>query len=1359
MSMSLQFDLSSYIPRRLFRFDESGNRQTIGDTDLFTRSGPIVVLGEPGMGKSFLLERLSRSHPNATRVRASSFVRRSINWAREHPNSAPVIDGLDEVAALQEGDPLHNVLKALREIDYPDFVLSCRAADWRYASAKMEISDDYHQVPEVWTLEGVTRDEAIEFLTAKTSHRDLADRVIHQLESMGLDGFYENPLSLELMAEVAGKDRHASFRGRADLFENACDVLRIDPNREHSELNALSKNDALDAAGAAMAALLVTGKEAITTNSSNILRQSLLNAADVAELPNATNVQFVLKSRLFRMVDNEAKNFAPYHRTIAEFLAARWLHQSLSTDRVASARFFQMISIEGAVPASLRGMFAWMAIYPQFSDYVIQSDPYGVLRYGDPGRLPTDIAIKLLSALERLEQEDPYFRAGDWENVAGGGLARPELYPTIRELISNPKTGFQLKSLVVEMLKGTEAAAQLHKELERLMMSNEEYYRIRWESAEALLTTTQDHEYWNRKVIELRRQRTVDSTRLAIEILPKIGVHAFPLPLIADCVLAESGFVAGDPSNDRHSIGSLWLLRDRISVEDIPELLSLLIEGITLYGDDDQKHTGRWENWHQIGSFSHKLALRALNAQRLDAERLLNFLDVFGDSGYSHHEDTKQIDDFLSQNTALRREIQSYILFHDTNHEPRDISYLGLRNLSFGARLQADDILNHLEELNRAELNSKRHETALRVLVEASRGDEGVPTEVRRLVGSIVQNKPHLSDVLDPPTDPGREKFRVQEEEFANRRRKRELDRQQENLEFRRELADNIDDLEAGELRWIASAAKVYLCLYSDVDSTQTPSERVSNWIGDTLTNSALRGFEATLHRTDIPSSSSIVSSYAQGKYWHYIHPIIAGLSERWRNGIGFEGVPDDVLKTGFYGFQGELIEETSGVAPLREALLQELSHRGDIVDVHKSWFEPHFEAQASRFNGLYSFVRDEANTDFAPRLSMEWLERFDDMDTDNQRELVFCVLGENHEPSSTLLQRLTKVALDKISTMPETSSLFWASALFHTDFEKFLSEVGDELAARKDLIWEIRRMEGGNRYDDRTAPPLSFKQLSWVVSHFRARWPLVSRPSGVTRGDANPWNAVEFIRSCIDRLSAIVDEGADTALVELIRQQPDGYTDALKAAQATQRRLRIEAHFEPPSLEQLFAAVKNAPPLTTADLQSVFLAALEAFQTVVHGDAANTREFFYTDEGKPRTENECRDRLIGLMKLPSGVVSLPEDQMPQNTRADLGIRYKDLVVPVEAKGQWNRGLWTSIHDQLDTLYTIDHRARGRGVYLVFWFGSEAPRGKALKRPPSGAERPKTAVELRDMLTDKIAPGRRDEVKVFVLDLGPRDGH
>ena len=123
----------SYVKRRLWRQSSKSEHEDFEEDEILGRSESVVILGEPGMGKSKLLENL------ASVAGLSTFTARQL-INRPNPKSLTgdarliIIDALDEVAARREGDAVDLVLQKLGALDYPRFILSCRVADWQAAT-------------------------------------------------------------------------------------------------------------------------------------------------------------------------------------------------------------------------------------------------------------------------------------------------------------------------------------------------------------------------------------------------------------------------------------------------------------------------------------------------------------------------------------------------------------------------------------------------------------------------------------------------------------------------------------------------------------------------------------------------------------------------------------------------------------------------------------------------------------------------------------------------------------------------------------------------------------------------------------------------------------------------------------------------------------------------------------------------------------------------------------------------------------------------------------------------------------------------------------------------------------------------
>jgi hypothetical protein len=117
----------SYVPRRIQTIKKDGKTETISDQEFSALEAPLVLLGEPGAGKTETAHAISEAR-HGTYVTAFALV--SGAPAPLLPHSNPVIDGLDEVQASSAEQPLVAILKRLKDLGVRSFAVTCRATDW-----------------------------------------------------------------------------------------------------------------------------------------------------------------------------------------------------------------------------------------------------------------------------------------------------------------------------------------------------------------------------------------------------------------------------------------------------------------------------------------------------------------------------------------------------------------------------------------------------------------------------------------------------------------------------------------------------------------------------------------------------------------------------------------------------------------------------------------------------------------------------------------------------------------------------------------------------------------------------------------------------------------------------------------------------------------------------------------------------------------------------------------------------------------------------------------------------------------------------------------------------------------------------
>ena len=401
-----------YITRTLSQENDRGERVVVRDASLLQIDGPTIILGDPGSGKTRLLQWLADQSGHDV-VRARAFARKP----RQQESGLPLlIDALDEYSAAREGDALDAVLTALTEADVSRFILSCREIDWNSGNRR-EIQDELGVLPRIYHLDPLTQDQAHEFLFKVKLYPD-PEALLRRLAEHRLQSLSESPLTLGMLADVAS-DEGALPRTRAELYNRATHLMASETNEGHenSALAALATSDVLDSAGAISAALIIAGSEKIITSGIAAAPPQALRVSVVQKLPFGSAAPAVLGSRLFE--GHGDSSFAPIHKTVAEFLAARWIGR-LAESGVPRRRLLSLLQPNGGVPASLRGLHAWTAYHSdKLAAEVIKTDPYGVIQYGDGETMPVPKARTLLASLRSLSEVDPWFMHG------GGWMRHP----------------------------------------------------------------------------------------------------------------------------------------------------------------------------------------------------------------------------------------------------------------------------------------------------------------------------------------------------------------------------------------------------------------------------------------------------------------------------------------------------------------------------------------------------------------------------------------------------------------------------------------------------------------------------------------------------------------------------------------------------------------------------------------------------------------------------------------------------------------------------------------------------------------------------------------------------------------------
>lgn len=1331
--------MATRIDRTLVLRDRGGARRQIRQDDILRFNQPVVILGDPGMGKSVLARTLGEC-PGMTCISAGTFVRRADAASLASEGGRIVVDGLDEVASSVPGGAVDRVLTKLSAIHNPLFILTCRQADWLGAADRVEIERDYGQDLLVLYLQPFTRDDACEFLSQKFPEVD-ADQILNHVANRGLEDIYRNPLTLRMLGDTA-REAGDLPDSRAELFKRACKLmLREESELQQNKPHAHRRQDELLlAAGAICATQLLCDREGVYTGPYMKTPDGFANVADIQKLRLGEPARDALKFRLFP--GEGEQRFTHIHRVIAEYLGARWLARCVE-EGVSERRILGLLRHGGGVPTSLRGLHAWI---PHFSQALartcIAADPYAVLRYGDAETLDLEEARALLDALTRLSEADPYFRSEDWGRHRVTGLMRPELKRQIVGIIRGPGSHMQLRTLLLEAVVGTELAAELIEDLEVIMFDHDRSYEEREAAADAIRLASEGDD-WEAIVTRLLKSGDEDSARLACELVDDVGAPSVSVSTCVETVFAHLGLsVSRYPRWDEDTI---WNVRssqfDGLETEQLCVLLDEIGDYARMLSDVPDQGERAMLVIPVLRKAADVLEARA----GIDPERVWTWLGWLESGMVGSGEGRDRLAAVFRTNRRLRAAILEHVLLTSCTG---NAFAAGHRLIGMGLDLHPrdEDFAALFRALKVRAGDGRMDPDVWRSLLYLAQSTDGVPRTVHQAAKKEAAEDPELLAVLEhvdkivqaPWQEEKAERKAIAEEEGRV------------HLEARRAaLAEKMNDVAAGDFRALDEPASVYIGKPGGFDRDRSPEERIREFLGDTLGEQVLCGFIAVLGRDDLPTAAEFASSRCRNRRLRVELPMICGVAEMLRRGISIDKVDRGILAAVYMALQRAPVSRLAETVDLNAALEPVLFGNEADWEAHfRASIEPQLALNIVDPAELYRLVREPQFANLGGRLSVEWLAAYPGLSPRTQKTLLDCALknASGDCVKTLLVERRTKDACDD----DETRRL-WLSADVLIDLDNCRDALLAAAAEDKGLLWALKDRIGSERQEAGTR--LSLQQLTFIVEALGIGWEELDWPGGTVVGSEHPYDASKFIKRAIILIGKDPSAAASEALNRLIEENhAPTYVNTMRHVLAMQRKARRDHEYIAPTLSQLGAVVADGLPESVDDMRAYFADRIDTVQQRMQGSNTDMWQAYWSDE-EPRGENYCRNRLVEhiLGQLPPSVRFEVERHMPERKRADIAVIRNTIVLPVEIKGQWHPEVWDAACEQLDAKYTQDWQAEGRGVFIVLWFGELTE--KNLPGHPKRLPRPKTPEEMKKMLLDRIPEARRSDLDVHVIDV------
>lgn len=1313
----------SYIPRTLWCEDKNQEKTEFTQADLLQKKRPLVVLGEAGMGKTELMKWLGQqtgyTYCTAKQLIALAKPQRLMNEA-----CVLVIDALDEAPSHQEKDAVDNVLAKLEQLDYPRFILSCRAVEWRSATASGAIKDHYEEAALQLHLNPFSKSD-IEIFLEQHIGATRSTALLAHFKNLGLHDWLGNPQTLNLIVTVS---LHKDLpKTRSELFSMAVEQLALEHN-EYKAAQQLSTQTTLMAAGAACASLILCGQSSIVRKAGTQLQDGEILLQQLQTLPYGEHLTGALNTRLFQAL--APNQFGYMHRRIGEYLAAKWLSALADTDR-KRRRLLSSFHIQDLVPASLRGVYAWLAHDPHLARQVIESDPIAIVEYGEVDDLPPVSTRLLLQALEKVTQTNP--RQWQLRSMRVRCFAQTALQPEVKKWLDRQEPALAwLRVLVIESLQEKPMAGILKTQLLGIVSSSKEFYVTRsaaFKSISALLSVQETTQLLH----ELENLADEDSLRLALNIAHHQSFCNFSAVQIARIVLASARI------NCRMA-GRFYFVGRDLSTSQIIEFLEEFSCGI----ESVEKHDG-YHSSFDLGELAYTLIARGINVNAVDAPQLLRWLQsVCGHN--TGPENSTPLNTALYNANQLRRSVQQiYLLDHNS---PEKIRYNVYQLGRFASALHLTDTdIEHL--LHALPTEDERWKE----IVLLTRHSEKDGCSVRQAAQRFALNKPADQEWLQNLTLP-----RTPAEWEIDEERRSLEQKKEKSLEKANAISwysQNLNALRAGGMRFIRPTATMYLGLRQSTEFCQNThaEDRISLTLSSEIAQAAHEGFEAYLVQSDMPpSAEEITQECSTNGITDASFPLIAAMLERLRKGLALEDLSEDRIMAGFFLLHFCSLHNLFkvDVTALSNCLIKEVKKRELLEKASRLFYEPQLQADVKSISGLTHFMHEACFSDISLQLAQQWLVQFPSLCADSENQLIDRLIrAEQFDVLKALVRQRMR------QKFCNGQHLAWQAVRLLADFENTTFDL-DAVNLEPALLWQLQTRSQGNRYqDDHSKFAWSSAQLAWIFQKFRHLWPLTSMSDSFGDEDQHSWAASEFLLSLAKQLANTITHDSIAALRSLRDAPADGYTEQLQALYAEQLRKRCEHNYLPLSVAQLASLCNDQAPQSIQQLKNWVLEELSVVQDKVRANDVDSWQSFYaSDLTTPMGEEYCRNRLLELLRQGLPVVSYePETHVADDKEVDITCSSDTYRLPVEIKGQWHRDVWTAADTQLDHQYTPDWRAHGMGIYLVLWFGEQEAQHKALQSPGKSIARPLTATEMQQMLIERSQAAQSGRVAVVVLDL------
>lgn len=1299
----------------------------------------VVLLGEPGLGKTEAFKHFST---------ASGFECNEaclLDLDGLEANGTYFIDAIDEVSV----EDAHQIAKALKRATGCRWRISCRAEDWNSGGRLSKVFGSQLAAagsePVIAQLQPLDEEEAIAVLEA-FEHPHPAT-VISTLQTLMSTPFVMTPLGLRFLMTVPPEKLPAITRYQ--LYSSGVDHLAREHNQAKAEISAApALQVVLDMAGRIFLTLLMAGKHGIKR-----MAQDNSTSLDLAEIDiDAALASVVLDTALFT---KKGDDFIPLHRSIQEFLAARYLAR-LVADGLGRARLHierataLIVAADGLPSEGLRPLYAWFICHLVNEGDIggakrlVERDPEAVLLHGDAAKLPWELRSQILRS---MGDRDPYFKwtVEQWGPVGTCtvGLITPELQDQARVILEVDESLHRILTVLDALSVGSPMPQLADACWSVATRSNTSFWcRKAAVSAWTNCAKPSHDVVWGRieelsaghKHLEAERIRVI--AELFCRIPPDQLTPADVLKVLAAVEAALS--LPASVVKPRPTVSTIYAIRDICWHVAVPHLWQSLLL-------DDPK---RWRLSSGVGSLQERFA-SSLCAMVLT------------------HDTNVTVSQFAKMMLATGSLFASEVA---AGHKPVAANWVSARadheEIAKALLLLADEDIANVGSIARGLRGLGLQPTAdlLRWMLTQDQllkrvGAKYVGAQAICWVLEPTEDAPSwLIELLDEVGDAEvtlvvRELIAQHAEELA------------QTKEQSRQANQSEDQLVAMAAQWALTASSIENGENTDAliwGAEIYSGNRPLSWVQSSGSKALVEAFGHELAPAYLKGLASVL---LDDKEWEWVslpravstvilleqrHKILSSVPASRVLEILFAAsrMRDHVQKDKVENYCIERLNQVLGARELQQlaesqdafwnSFLERLGNHLEQTPLH-SWAARMALAEPQSLSGvtlhrvLSIAKRNLSVEELAPTIKK-------------------ILDGQSHDPKTewhALREAKDRLQWAFLGVTLDPSS--FADTFGKTLRESELRAIHDELAS------DYKRKISG--VDADTALLVSKTLLSGIIQ----------LDPGMSSQDGPQWPDVNAI---LRTLSASEEPNVEASLQDLLDQSRGTKWVGTFQHELERYRRDIRAQSQRPvSTLDLVKIFGGRGPVDAKDLRALVTIVLEEIASGMQSSSLNPWRLYWDQKVQivkkeqkgqakekqevkltPKIENDCRDALAEKLhdKLHHyGNIRVDiEAASSGGTRADIKVSAGDFYVPIEAKRTDHTHLWFGHSGQLQT-YTLAQNTEAQGIYLVFWFG------KALKvtPPPAPIKKPATLDALQAALESTLQPELRTNTSVLVLDV------